>query len=249
MDALNHDRTRSIGRNWNEVYGGYFSSNEPLEQFFVLLEKVIPSKKNLSVAELGSANANLCKFVGESLVKKGYKVDVTVVGKHEESVFLAPQGIAVNLTVGDLKDWNPDRIFDVILMRSVLHYNSFADQLKILKNIRRLMCPGSLFINQLASGNERTISLFATVNQYVFGRQIFLQEAGEYQQVADAVFKETKLLGYCPSMKVSALNLLDRFSKTKEAQVEDWNKMKSVSGWVDKSDHVFIEYPVFVHTV
>lgn len=237
----------STGEQWNHVYGGYFSNTAPLEKFWEIVEPSISiNKEKVSMIELGSANANLCEFITNKIKDKVPEVESFAVDAQKEYLEAGDKN-TIKKIIGDITQWNPETFFDIVLMRSVLHYNNLDNQILILKNISNAMQENSIFLNQLLSGDEATISLYEKIQSSVFGRNVLLLDEEKYLEITKEIFKEVKKVGDCIPIKISAKDMLDRFSQNEIQRKENWEKLQKVSGWGNEDEAVILKFPIFEH--
>ena len=149
--------------------------------------------------------------------------------------------------MADISVWHPKAFFNVVLMRSVLHYNSLTKQEKILKNTASIMNSDSIFFNQLLSGDDDTIKLYQKIQNSVFGRKVLLLNEMDYLKIASNAFKEVEKIGDCSPIKITAKDMLDRFSQNKTKRKEYWLKLQKVSGWDNENEAVILQFPIFRH--
>jgi len=132
-------------------------------------------------------------------------------------------------------------------MRSVLHYNSLEKQILILNNTSKIMHEDSVFFNQLLSGDNLNIPLYQKIQEKVFKRSVTLINEEKYKEIALKVFTEVKKIGNCVPIKISAKDMLDRFSKTEIERNENWIKLQNITGWESENDVIILEFPIFEH--
>ena len=244
---FNADKTTSTGERWDAIYGGYFSNREPLEKFWEIIKPFVNLKKEkVSIVELGSANANLCDFITNKIKEDNLETESFAVDTQKESVEAINES-SIKKVVSNIAEWNPNTNLDVILMRSVLHYNSLEKQILILNNTSKIMHEDSVFFNQLLSGDNLNIPLYQKIQEKVFKRSVTLINEEKYKEIALKVFTEVKKIGNCVPIKISAKDMLDRFSKTEIERNENWIKLQNITGWESENDVIILEFPIFEH--
>lgn len=241
------DLIKSTGDNWNNAYGGYFFDKAPLDSLWSIIKPfIVSNKKSISVIELGSANANLCHFLVGKIKAIYDHVEAYAVDVQPESINSINKN-EVNKIVADIRYWSSELLFDLIFMRSVLHYNNLEDQVVILNNIFNVMSKDSIFFHQLLSGDDQTLNLYHKIQKEVFGRSVLVINEEKYLETARSIFSETEKIGDCLPISISAKDMLDRFSENEDQRKINWKKMKKVSGWQDEGESVVLKFPVFKH--
>jgi|GEM_PF-3450224 len=105
----------------------------------------------------------------------------------------------------------------------------------------------SVFFNQLLSGDNLNIPLYQKIQEKVFKRSVTLINEEKYKEIALKVFTEVKKIGNCVPIKISAKDMLDRFSKTEIERNENWIKLQNITGWESENDVIILEFPIFEH--
>src|ERR1035437_5665460 len=100
--------------------------------------------KKVDVGDFGGAIGAVTDFINENSKVKVIK-NITCIDSNKN---LLKQNKSCNKKIlSDLIEYSDKNIYDVALMRFVLNYNSKADQLQILKNVRESLKKDGIFIN------------------------------------------------------------------------------------------------------
>lgn len=150
-ESLKRD-SRVVGKEWNKVYGGYFSDTRVLDSFVRAGEKHwagLPKKPR--ILYLCSGNGLLGEHLAEHLREKGLEPTLTIVDASPEHLEQNANPKTRKLQL-DVLDMDLKEEFDVIIARSSQDYQPTPElQVKMLETVARHLKPNGIFINQAAS--------------------------------------------------------------------------------------------------
>ncbi len=179
--------------NINKVYDGYFSSDEVINTFIKvgiapLLEK-LPEK--VSYADFGGGTGTLSLGVKKFLESQGKIVDAVVIDSNKDYLAAAEKS-GLKTSLQNLDSISDKNHYDLITMRSVLHYNTFDDQIKIIANVKKALKPGGFFVNQNISGNDKYCELRTKI---VSIPELGRWNAGGFHWISEEKYHEVMIRG------------------------------------------------------
>ncbi len=203
----------------SRVYGGYFSSDDAVNEFIKIGIEPIVSKLPHKVvyADFGGGTGFMAQKIKEFIEKSGRSVECYVVDANAEYLQKA-EALGLKIIL-----WNLDiptvLQYDLITMRSVLHYNNVSQQEKIIQNIWTCLGDGGYFINQNLSGNDWLCELKSKIvsipelGRTTAGNHHWISET-EYQRYMEkSGFKDYYLAGYAMPLGWTPEEQWERFNK------------------------------------
>ena len=109
--------------------------------------------------------------------------------------------------------------FDLVIMRAVLHYNSHADQIEILKSLQQTLAPSGKLVAQILTGSPMNCSLkLDLISQKTLGDDIHTgyyncHTFDELRQMLNSIgFASVQLMGSAPDLKWTLEQQWTRFN-------------------------------------
>lgn len=207
-----------------KVFGGYFSNPVNAQAFVDLgitpIIKDLP--KSIKYSDFGGGDGYLTKFVADYLKKHGRRVNALVIDANSDYLKQAKKrGLKVKLAnLQDIKVKN----FDLITMRSVLHYQTSEEQLKIMKKVYKNLKKGGYLIHQLSTGNSANVRLRNLIKNRLLG---LIGEGEPYEWITVkkyicllklSGFKWIKPVGYAPPGRWALEEQFERYYSKKRAE-------------------------------
>lgn len=264
---------RSTGRRYNE-YNEYYSSQENAKRFIKIgIEpKLHLLPQEIKLADFGSGDGFLTEAVIRYLETQGRTVHATAIDGSEKELKVA-QKRGLRTEQGNLEELNYSEVFDLVIMRAVLHYNSYDAQSRIIDKIMQALKPNGIFINQLSSGDLPNVKLRNSLNHLLsLGRtknyeypHIITEQ--EYKDLCISKNFPTEFLDYAPPNYLTPESMFNRFKnkaiteKTKSRYILEQSKFKEqflnvVSRYrsltpdsieeIDDTVRVSWKYPIFL---
>ena len=167
------------GKKWLSTNSGYFNSKKVFSAFLDALKKIENALlEKVLIADLGAGIGNLGELIKKHLESRGFKVILYLIDASQKQLNANKNQDTIKI-IQDLEEFNLPVKFDLIIMRSVLHY--FANtkrQLKDLKKIKAHLNKNGFFINQahcLSNKTEANIMQKMYCNKK-FGKRKFSTE-------------------------------------------------------------------------
>lgn len=208
---LKRDR-RVLGKQWAEVYGNYFSDKRNLKAF-VKASKIFLKQlpKNYKVLYVCSGTGLLGEYVCNYLRKIGKKPALTIVDASLKQL-KENKNPHTRKIVGDALYLQLGEKFDLVIMRSALHYFPSAKlQVKVLKHIARHLAPRGVFINQCVTlSSEKERDLANKCRPLKMGKRRFLSPA-DIRPIYTRAGLTVKLIGYAPPIVITSQYHVERY--------------------------------------
>jgi ubiquinone/menaquinone biosynthesis C-methylase UbiE len=133
-----------------ELYQGFFGSEENCEIFARHIPNEIYDRENATIVDAGSSQGTLGNYVREKFRKNGsdarlVMIDTNAVAMKQSSV--QAEKIEASLMETPLAS----ETADLVILRSVLQYVEPKYQAKILEEIKRILKPGGILVSQFCS--------------------------------------------------------------------------------------------------
>lgn len=239
-NAIGTIADKNSGVDISKVFGNYFSNTKNLDAFVSL--GIAPIKNNLpksvNYIDFGGGQGHLAFCVKEYLQTAGFKVITTVADANDGYLELSKKkGLETKLSNLDNVDFKD---VDLITMRAVLHYNTPADQISILKNIFKSLKKGGYLVHQNSSGNIENCELrSAIVNIVELGRA----GSGNYHWASESEYEEelkqagfTNIIhaGYAPPGTWGPESQWERFNDEKTKKAIDAGDIRSSTDLEEK---------------
>lgn len=242
---LRQDRN-VLGRKWASTYGGWFSNSKNISVF---IESVLPHLPSHPIDVLYAASAN--GLLGEELMRQlgaGHLTLVDVSKKH----LAENKNRHTKKICADLLTVNLGCKYDLILMRSSLDYFPSADlQVDVLRNIKKHLKHGGLFVNQPAYIDvpfERNVMSQIYQETEKIGDRYF-QSSDIKVLYRQAGFHHFKKIGEGESMILTQKDHIERYGITKK-EIEKIQAMilkKARSMCVTKEGYRLVfQFPIFI---
>lgn len=153
-----------------QLYGGYFGSAENCAFVTAHIPSRLFSLEVPTIVDVGASQGTLGSYVTDKFLEHGSKPRLVLVDLNEEA--LSNSMVDAEKIVSDAKKVPiRESSVDIVLLRSVLHYESaLENQKKILEEMHRMLVPGGVLISQFASfPNEAEVVSFNKMFHF-FGR-------------------------------------------------------------------------------
>ncbi len=200
-----------------KVFGGYFNSSQNAKIFaeIGISPYISQLPQDIKLADFGGAEGFLTNVVKKYLEGFGKQVEGIVVDANPNYLRDANKRgfITLESPLEEAKLHN----FDLIIMRAVLHYNSKAEQKKILQKVKTALNPDGVFVHQLSSGDKYNVELRNKISQLPSlqrtnkpGAINFMTEE-DYISLCESINLPAKLIGYAPKDSWTMEEMFDRF--------------------------------------
>ncbi|VVC71793.1 Methyltransferase domain protein [uncultured archaeon] len=210
------------GKQWKTAVDGYWHSAKSAKDFIRLCRQELNALPDAPrVLELGSADGFLGESVCAYLRSKGKRPHLTLVdmskahlreNKHKHTRKIQADLLTLNLT-------KTAGHFDLILMRSVLHYFPSAElQIQVLKRVRRHLAHGGVFLNQAfiaATPEESKLRSASRATTRKVGLRYMPYHRDVPRFYAKAGFTNMRNLGDMPLVHPSLASLIRRSDLTR----------------------------------
>ena len=204
--------------NMDNVYGGFFSSPEPIKRFIEIGIKPIVDQlpDSMSYGDFGGGTGIVTRVVAGYLLAKGKKVRVQVIDANQSYLEKA-KALGLEARLQDLNE-KIDESFDLITMRSVLHYNSAEQQRSIVRNVWESLNHGGYFVHQNLSGSDELCELQTKIMEIpelgrgAKGSHHWVSEREHDILVEECGFTECRMAGRVSSTIWSPEDQWDRFN-------------------------------------
>lgn len=229
LNVISADRTAG-GRIYNE-YNEYYSSQEKARRFIEIgIEPILHLlPQEIELADVGCGDGFLTETVIKYLQNQGRLVHATAIDGNTEELKKA-QKRGLHTEQGNLEELNYSKVFDLIIMRAVLHYNSYDAQSRIIEKVKQALVPNGIFINQVSSGDLSNVKLRNTLNHlpslgrtkdYEFPHFITRQE---YLNLCRSKKFPTIFLKDAPPNYLTPESMFDRFHPEVQTMSEEEKK-------------------------
>ncbi len=138
------------GKALEQLYGGFFGSRENCELFAQNVPDELYEIKNPTIVDAGSSQGILGNYIREKFREKGSEAQLIMIDTNKVAMEESP--VEANKVVGNLIE-NPleNESADVVILRSVFQYVETKDQIRILKEIYRILKQDGYLISQFGS--------------------------------------------------------------------------------------------------
>lgn len=166
INESNIDAEKKSPEGWQAYRQAYFARAEPIEELWNLFDReeiTLPSVIN--IIDFGGAEGDVGEFFKEKLtIKKLVNLSVTDIridhlqeNKNQKTMKI----------YADLRHFHYTNLFDLAIMRSILHYFSLEDQLHVLKIARESLKEKGYLLVQAFIQDPEDIELFYKLNKFV----------------------------------------------------------------------------------
>lgn len=221
-----------IGTELGKYHGGYFANPSIAEVFPQTIDRDLWENdfpEEVRVLGLGVGPALVETLVARKLEEMNFRVRLILSDRLEEAMKeyypeYAPEG-NVEKKVFDNKAIDlPDESVDLVVMRSVLHYESIIPmQVKVLREVHRVLRMGGIFLDQdLTFSTEEEASL-ARLERRLVGKNTSYCEEGRFLDMHEKVFgyENVRCSGRQPApFYTDGTDYLERFKVPTERQDE-----------------------------
>jgi len=169
----------------------WFRDPEVVQSFIDAVREVLPDKKEKAITILGiGAGAGLLESaVKENLQKGGRLVKIFVSDILEDVVQQIKDEELVRFVADNKSLPIKDQTLDLAISRSVTHYeSSLEDELKVLKEIRRILKDGGYFINQALTPIFPSEAELLRKVHAVLPKYMNIQSKQKVKEMLDSVF-------------------------------------------------------------
>jgi len=210
MSRLNDGTLADLANHVNisQVLGGYFGDFQVAQSFVeVGIKPLLGSlPSNVKMVDVGGGDGLLASMVRDFLTDNGHHVEAFVIDSNPDFVSECAKRGLRGLEC-DIRD-DPLKNFDLIIMRAVLHYNSHADQIEILKSLRKTLAPSGKLVAQILTGSAVNCKLKVDlISQKALGCDIHrgyynCHSLDELTKMLSSIgFASVNLLGAAPDLK------------------------------------------------
>ena len=182
--------------------------------------------KRVEIADFGGGNGAVIEHLKENS-KFSDRFNVTCIDSNQE--LLDDNTTADTKILSDLTEYFAENLFDIVIMRYVLQFNSMNEQFKILKNIHRSLKNDGIFLNwHLSVENEdhkkRFLTLLASdeINPK-------LNRPNSYWDTMEDIFSlkveagfETEIVDFYSSVLHTTLKLKHELSDEEDKEVQEF---------------------------
>lgn len=167
-----------------------FSNQENIKSVYKDFWDMRPNlPKNMKLSDFGSADGLFGSFFKKELEMQGYSVHLTIIDIIQEHLD-QNRDDTITTIQKDLLDLNLKQVFDLGLMRSVLHYFDMKNQPIVLRNIYESIKEGGYFLSQNFVQKEEDLELYSELNQMIGKNFQLIDRHGLLKLLIDAGFKE-----------------------------------------------------------
>ncbi len=217
----------------DKVGGGYFSSYEVSDDFIVKSLRGILGcmPKNINFYDLGGGDGFLGERIREFFEENGFNITTTIVDDNVDYLKKAKER-GLNVIKSDISDCQEINRPDLVVMRSVNHYNQFHTQRKVLHNCFRSMADNGFLVSQFISGSRsECIAMNKLMNHPLLGRagnghSYYVTTEEEYiELLLDSGFSNIEHLGYAKTTYWGNEMLWQRFNKARTEEFLEKNNL------------------------
>lgn len=236
-------RADQTGAEIDEVYSGYFSSQEAAESYIEHgIKPLLPYLPDeLVVSDWGGGKGYLASKTIEYLVSEGKKIKkALIIDANEANLEAAKSTYGFETLRANLEDVHVTG-FDLVLMRAVLQYNSLRAQQTILFRVREAVTSNGFFVNQISIGDQHNAELRREINHLQslgrsnnYGSPYYIT-AGGYKDLCRRAHLTVKYAGDAPANGYTLVELFDRFHRITPRTSEDERKK------IDQQKVLFLE--------
>ncbi len=138
-------------KNWDNIFTETDWGKYPCEELIRFVARNFfgsPKREEVKILEIGCGTGGNLWF----LTREGFDVtgiDGSSVGVEKAEKRLTKNGLSASLHVGDVMElpWDAD-LFDCVIDNECIYSNTFADSLKIINEVKRVLKPGGLFYSK-----------------------------------------------------------------------------------------------------
>ncbi|VVC71792.1 Methyltransferase domain protein [uncultured archaeon] len=209
---------RVQGKRWGKTYGGFWHNPANAQAFVRATNRYLRALPDEpAVLEVGSADGFLAETVASHLRKLGKHPHVTISDMSAKHLAANPNPRTRKIQA-DLLTLNLTRTagrFDVILMRSVLHYfPTLALQTRVLRRLRRHLAPGGvLLLQDSVFERQREADLLTRIFQTKLAPWRF-NSTREIQTVTRHAGLRATRVGFAPDIHVTHDDHARRYALT-----------------------------------
>lgn len=218
INQTNVDREVISGKTWEAYSNAYFGKKEPLEELWNIFSKQkVKLSENITIGDLGGAEGIVGEFFKDKL-SKNHKVKLYVIEIIKQLLDKNRNKDTIKLNE-DLRKFVKKDFFDLLLMRSILHYFSKEEQLQVLKNAHDSIKSGGHLLIQSFIQNPSDLELFSKFNHHVKRNLQLLSKEETIDLFRKSGFSEIKELGSLPTWNLSSKVFQQRYELT-DSEIE-----------------------------
>jgi ubiquinone/menaquinone biosynthesis C-methylase UbiE len=237
-----------IGDEMEQVYGNYFSNEGALDKFLEaltsrnLFEELSEraQTERLKILEIGANNGVVGEYVSNYLESRNIEHQLVISDMNKQALQDNNNPDTLKIKFDNKQIPFIKNSFDLILSRSVTHYESTSeDKKQVLSDVKRVLTDQGVFVNQaVAFETKAEINLLLNIHEIVDKHMNGGTEAEvleSHREVFDTVdVSEVKL----PKLKANKSGFMERYNIEQQEQVA--NKIKEKIRKVDeeKRPHV-----------
>ena len=226
MESINQsnlNREVLSEKTWQAYSDAYFGKIEPIEQLWSVFSKQkINFLKKIAVADLGGAEGKVGEFFKEKL-SKDHEVKLYLVEIINQLLEKNHNKATIKINE-DLKKFVKKDSFDLLIMRSILHYFPKEEQLQVLRNAYNSLKSGGYLLIQAFIQEQSDLELFLKFNHYV-KRDLQMLSKGEVIDLFKRTgFSKIKELGSLPTWNLSSKAFQQRYNLT-NVEIENLRKI------------------------
>ena len=206
------------------LYGGYFGSQENCAYFSEHIPEDFFLRKNPTILDAGSSMGTVGKYVQRELLNKGVTSRLVLVDTNEEA--LKKSTSTAEKIVANLKGIPlPDSSVDMILLRSVLHYEPTLEaQQSIIKELHRVLIPGGILISQFGSfKDDKEAESFNQMFKFL-KRDVGFVSSSTGVRLHEEVFGKAYKITNGPPLEESVTEFVERNGEDVSAGLIDYVK-------------------------
>lgn len=158
-----------IGTKWGKFYGNYFANPKIAQLTTCACQSILHKlSKNLKILEIGAGTGIVGEAVANFLKKKGISIELIISDKIKEQIEVNKNSSTKKIVFDNKKILFPNSIFDIVIARSVTHYEpTLKQEIKVLKEVKRILKGGDFLSSNLRFQPQKK-------KLYCFGKSIFL---------------------------------------------------------------------------
>ena len=186
-----------------------------MQELYSLFEKAKPILPNeITIADLGSASGDLGELFKKKL-SKNHKVKLYIIEIIKELLDKNKNKDTIKI-YEDLRNFKENEIFDLAIMRSILHYFPKDEQLNVLKNVCNSLKNEGYLIIQTFIQKQSDLELFNKLNHYVKRNLQLLNKEDLIELFKKSGFSNIKNIGKISTWNLSSKDFQARYELTNE---------------------------------
>lgn len=222
---------RTYGK-WSLFNQEYFANPKIMSEFCEFVKQALKSTSGeINMLDLGSADGVLGEFVAKEL-RKNREVSLTLLD-------IVPEHLSANSNPATKKiamsvlDWEETDKYDLIIVRSLLHYFPKSDQLKIIKKIKQALTKTGVAVVAAFIQKPQSVKLFLELNKTI-GKKLQLMNVAELEELFEIAKAKFTFLGNATTWACSSENLKARYNLSKKELDALKDKISKEPGFEEK---------------